>query len=67
MQIGLIVAEEEFVLSEKCMKNLLTILLISAVFTAKAQRVMFGSKNNYVAPIGPPAYITEGLVLHVDA
>lgn len=49
------------------MKNLLTILLFSAVFTANAQRVMFGSKNNYVAPIGPPAYITEGLVLHVDA
>ena len=28
---------------------------------------MFASKNNYVAPVGPPALVTAGLVLNLDA
>ena len=70
MEIGLMMAGlfyDQFVHSKKSMKNLFTLILISVVFTAHAQRVMFGSRNNYVAPEGPPALVTEGLVLHLDA
>jgi hypothetical protein len=28
---------------------------------------MFGSNNNYVAPVGPPALVSAGLVLNLDA
>jgi len=37
---------------------------------ASAQRAMFGSNNNYVAPVAPfqaPAIITNGLVFNLDA
>ena len=49
------------------MKNLLTILLLLLAFTSHAQRTMFGSNNNYVAPVAPPALVTTGLVLSLDA
>ena len=45
----------------------LCILFLLYSNVSNAQRFIFSSKNNYAAPIGPPAYITEGLVLHVDA
>ena len=49
------------------MKKLFTILFLFAAFVSNAQRTMFASKNNYVAPIGPPALVTAGLVLNLDA
>lgn len=45
----------------------LCILFLLYSNVSNAQRFIFSSKNNYAAPIGPPAYITGGLVLHVDA
>ena len=49
------------------MKNLLTILLLLLAFTSHAQRTLFGGNNNYVAPVAPPALVTTGLVLSLDA
>ncbi len=48
------------------MKNLLTILLLLLAFTSNAQRMMFGSNNNYVAPVGPPS-LASTIVLDLDA
>ena len=49
------------------MKKLITILFTA--FISNAQRTMFGGQNNYVAPVvvAPPALVTEGLVLNLDA
>jgi hypothetical protein len=52
------------------MKNLLTLLLLLLAFTSHAQRTLFGSNNNYVAPVAPfqaPAMVTTGLKLYLDA
>jgi len=49
------------------MKNLITLFLLLLTFTSHAQRTLFGGQNNYVAPVGPPALVTEGLVLNLDA
>jgi hypothetical protein len=49
------------------MKNLLTLLFLLSAFDSNAQRTLFGGNNNYVAPVGPPALVTGGLVLHLDA
>ena len=49
------------------MKKLFTILFLFTAFISNAQRSMFASKNNYVAPVGPPALVTAGLVLNLDA
>ena len=49
------------------MKNLITLLFLLLAFSSHAQRTMFGGQNNYVAPVGPPALVTAGLVLNLDA
>lgn len=49
------------------MKKLLTLLFIFSGFISNAQRTMFGGQNNYVAPVGPPALVTAGLVLNLNA
>ena len=52
------------------MKNFLTLLFLFSAFTSHAQRTMFTSQNNYVAPAIPfqaPAIISNGLVLYLDA
>ena len=49
------------------MKNIFTILFLLLAFISNAQRTMFGGQNNYVAPVAPPALLTQGLVFHVDA
>ena len=50
------------------MKNLLTLLfLLLSAFTSHAQRTMFGSNNNYVAPEIPATLITTDLLLYLDA
>ena len=48
------------------MKNILTLLLLLSAFTSNAQRTLFGSNNNYVAPVGPPS-LSSTLVLDLDA
>jgi bifunctional N-acetylglucosamine-1-phosphate-uridyltransferase/glucosamine-1-phosphate-acetyltransferase GlmU-like protein len=50
------------------MKKLSTILFFFTAFISNAQRTMFGSNNNYVAPVvvGPPTLVTAGLVLNLD-
>lgn len=42
------------------MKKLFTLVLLMSAFVSHAQRTMFGSQNNYVAPTGPsfPALVT---------
>ena len=45
----------------------LCILFLMYSNVSNAQHVMIGSKNNYVATIGPPTYMMEDLVLHVVA
>jgi hypothetical protein len=50
-------------------KKILTSSIILSVFISNAQRTMFGSQNNYMAPItstGPPI-VTNGLTFNVDA
>ena len=51
------------------MKNLISLLFLISAFTSHAQRTMFGSNNNYVAPVLPTTIInnTSGLVLYLDA
>ena len=49
------------------MKNLLTLLFLFTAFITDAQRTMFGGQNKYVAPVAPPALVTTGLVLSLDA
>ncbi len=50
------------------MKKFLTLFLLLLAFTSHAQRTMFGSNNNYVAPAVPPvAPVTSGLILYLDA
>ena len=48
------------------MKKFLTLLLLLLALTSHAQRTMFGSNNNYVAPVGPPS-LASTLVLDLDA
>ena len=51
------------------MKKLITILFFFSAFISNAQRTMFGGQNNYVVPVvvAPPALVTAGLVLNLDA
>jgi hypothetical protein len=49
------------------MKKLFTLFFLLTAFYANAQRTLFGGQNNYVAPLAPPALVTAGLVLHLDA
>ena len=49
------------------MKNLLTLLLLTAALVSHAQESFFRGNNNYVKPLGPPTLVTTGLVLHLDA
>ncbi len=42
------------------MKKIITLFLVLSAFIGNAQRIMFGSQNNYVAPVGAtlPALVT---------
>ena len=45
------------------MKNLITLVIVLSAFIGNAQRTMFGSQNNYVAPTGPslPVLVTTAV------
>ena len=45
------------------MKKLITLVIVLSAFIGSAQRTMFGSQNNYVAPTGPsfPALVTTAV------
>ena len=43
------------------MKKLFTLLLLFSAFTSNAQRTMFTSQNNYVAPPSPPVLVTTAV------
>jgi hypothetical protein len=49
------------------MKTLLTLLFLLTAFTSNAQRTMFGSNNNYVAPVAPATVPTNNLILNLNA
>jgi hypothetical protein len=54
------------------MKKILTFLIVFSAFIGTAQRTMFGSQNNYVAPTsGAPtvstSIVTSDLLLYLDA
>lgn len=49
------------------MKKRLTILFLFLAFISQAQRAMFIGNNNYVAPVAPPAIISNNLILYVNA
>ena len=52
------------------MKKLITILFLFTALISNAQRTMFASKNNYVAPVVPfqaPPIVASGLLLNLDA
>lgn len=49
------------------MKNVFALLLFFTSVISNAQRTMFGSQNNYVAPMAAPSLVTSGLVLNLDA
>jgi hypothetical protein len=54
----------------KHLKKILTLAILVSSFISHGQRTMFGSQNNYVAPVIPfqaPSINTNGLVLHLDA
>jgi len=53
----------------KSMYRLFLAFVLLVSINARAQRVMFGRHNNYVAPVitVPSLIITNGLVFHVDA
>jgi hypothetical protein len=42
------------------MKKIITLAILLSAFIGNAQRTMFGSQNNYVAPTGPslPVLVT---------
>jgi hypothetical protein len=43
------------------MKKLITLLFVFIAFTSNAQRAMFTSQNNYVAPPSPPVLVTTAV------
>jgi hypothetical protein len=43
------------------MKKLLTLMFIFCAFTSNAQRTIFTSQNNYVAPPSPPVLVTTAV------
>jgi hypothetical protein len=43
------------------MKKLITLLFVFIAFTSNAQRTMFTSQNNYVAPPSPPVLVTTAV------
>lgn len=47
------------------MKRIITLVFVLSAFVSNAQRMMFGSNNNYVTP--PPGMVTTGLKLYLDA
>ena len=49
------------------MKKQFFLLFLFSSFTSNAQRTMFGSNNNYVAPEIPATLITTDLLLYLDA
>lgn len=49
------------------MKKLLSISFLIIAFTSNAQRTMFTSQNNYVAPVVSANIITTDLLLYLDA
>ena len=49
------------------MKKILTLLLLLTACISNAQRTMFTSQNNYVAPEIPATLITTDLLLYLDA
>lgn len=53
------------------MKNLLTLLFLTAAVVSHAQESFFRGNNNYLAPPPPPfqapAIVTAGLILNLDA
>ena len=49
------------------MKKIFTLLFLLSALTSNAQRTLFGGQNNYVAPVGPPVLVTNGLVLYLNA
>ena len=49
------------------MKTLFTLLFLFSAFTSNAQRTMFGSNNNYVAPEAPATVSTNNLILNLNA
>ncbi len=61
---------EQFDLFKEFMKKLINLVIFISAFVSNAQRTMFGSQNNFVAPVIPfqaPAIDTHGLVLYLDA
>lgn len=47
------------------MNRIITLVFVLSAFVSNAQRTMFSSNNNYVAP--PPGMVTTGLKLYLDA
>jgi hypothetical protein len=43
------------------MKKIITILFVFSAFTSNAQRTIFTSQNNYVAPPSPPVLVTTAV------
>jgi hypothetical protein len=52
---------------KKHMKKLITLSFIISAFISNAQRSMFASQNNYVAPVAPATLPTSGLILYLNA
>jgi hypothetical protein len=51
------------------MKKIINLVFVLTAFVSYSQRMMFGSNNNYAAPVitVPSSVITNGLVFNVDA